>query len=212
MKKRLRVVVADDHPLVLEGLLRILEPDFEVVGAVADGEALVAAARTLQPDIVVADVSMPLLSGIEAVRLIRQSDLRVVVIFLTMHPDSSYAKEALAAGGSGYVLKTSAGDELINAIGQALEGKVFITPLVSQAAAPEHPAPAANPAAAIRCLTARQREVLRSVAEGRTAKEIAGLLQVSPRTVEFHKYRLMSELAVRTTAELIQFAIKCGVV
>ncbi len=204
-KNRLRVVLADDHAIIIEGLRRILEPDFDVVDAVSDGEALVSAARALRPDVIVSDITMPVLGGVEAARRIHSENPKILLIFLTMHPEQSYAKAALAAGGSGYVLKSAAGSELIEAIQQALEGKVFISPSLARTAPLES-------STACERLTTRQREVLRSVAEGRTAKEIANLLRVSPRTVEFHKYRLMSELAVRTTADLIQFAVKNGVV
>lgn len=209
MKNRLSVLLADDHAIVLEGLRHILEPEFEIVGTVADGRTLVAAVQNLRPDIVVLDISMPLLNGIQAAQLIRKANRAVILIFLTMHTDAAYAQEALEAGGSGYVLKASAGAELITAINHAARGRVFITPSIARSMLPLQRTACAS--ADSPRLTARQREILRSIAQGRTAKEIAGLLNLSPRTVEFHKYRLMSELAVRTTAELVQFAIRHGV-
>ena len=206
--KRLRILLADDHAVVIEGLRRILERrDFEVVGAVADGRALVEAAAALQPEITVTDIAMPLLNGIEAARQIRQHNPQAKIIFLTMHPEVIYARQALAAGGCGYVLKSSAGDELITAIDEAARGRVYITESIAQEVAfrPSGASP-------LEGLTRRQRDVLQLLAEGRQAKEIAATLNVSPKTVEFHKYRLMDVLGVHTTAELARYAAKNGMV
>ncbi len=210
--KRTRVLLGDDHTIVLEGLRRLLDPQFEIVGTVGDGRALVAAARELRPDVIVADISMPLLNGIEAARQLQKTETRAKIIFLTMHPDATYAAEAFRAGASAYVLKSSAASELVTAIQEALKGRVYVTPLVAKEVlhtlmegSPENEKPAHQ-------LTSRQREVLQLVAEGRSTKEIAGILQVSPRTIEFHKYRIMEELGLRTTAELTQYAIKHGIV
>ncbi|MBI4443578.1 MAG: response regulator transcription factor [Acidobacteria bacterium] len=210
--KRPRVLLGDDHKIILEGLRRILEPHFEVVGAVGDGRALVAAAEQLHPDVIIADISMPLLNGIEAARQLQKSQVRAKIIFLTMHPDATYATEAFRAGASGYVLKSSAAAELVTAIQEALKGRVYVTPLVAKDVlerlmkAPQQPDQQTPP------LTPRQREILQLVAEGRSAKEIADILRVSPRTVEFHKYRLMESLGLHTVAELTQYAIKHGIV
>jgi DNA-binding NarL/FixJ family response regulator len=206
------VLLADDHAIAVEGLRRILEPDYEVVGEAANGRALLTAAEQLQPDVIVVDVSMPLLNGIEAVRQIRKTDPKVKIVFISMHPDLVYITEALQAGGSAYVLKSSAGNDIVVAVRDALQGRTYISPSIDQAAlvaqikrnrgARDKPAQ----------LTERQREVLQLTAEGRNNKEIAEILHVSPRTVEFHRYRLMETLGLRTTAELVQYAIKHRIV
>jgi len=209
--KRARVLLGDDHTIILEGVRRILEPHFEVVGAVSDGRALIAAVDELHPDVVVADISMPLLNGIEAARQLQKSQFCPKIIFLTMHPDATYATEAFRAGASGYVLKSSAADELVRAIEEALRGRVYVTPLVAGEVLHDlmqAPQSQVKPAP----LTPRQREVLQLVAEGRPAKEIAAILKVSPRTVEFHKLRIMETLGLHTTAELTQYAIRHRIV
>ncbi len=207
------VLLADDHAVVLEGLRRILDrPEFNIVGALRDGRALVEAAARLQPDLIVADVSMPLLSGIEAARQILRGDSKAKIIFLTIHPDVTYAVEAINAGASGYALKTEAGDELIKAIREVLAGRTYITPSlaepVSQALQPRRKRSHRNPGT----LTSRQHEVLQLLAKGKQPKEIAGLLNVSHRTVEFHKYRIMETLGLRSVAELAGYAVKRGIV
>ena len=209
---RPRVLLADDHLLVAEALKSLLTPEFELVGVVEDGRALVAAAATLRPDVIVADVTMPHLNGIEALIQLRQGGDRVPVVFLTMHRDVTFARRALEAGASGFVLKHSAPAELVTAIRAALSGKTYLTPqlagevLEAMKQAPER---ATDPIASI---TPRQREVLQLLAEGRSAKEIASSLAISARTVEFHKYQLMETLGLHTNAELIHFAIKHGLV
>jgi DNA-binding NarL/FixJ family response regulator len=209
--KRARVLLGDDHIIILEGVRHILEPHFDVVGAVSDGRALLAAVRELHPDVVVADISMPLLNGIEVARQLQKSQAGPKIIFLTMHPDATYATEAFRAGASGYVLKSSAADELVRAIQEALLGRVYVTPLVAGEVlsglirAPQSPEKLPS-------LTPRQREVLQLVAEGRSAKEIADILKVSPRTVEFHKFRIMDSLGLHSAAELTQYAIRHGIV
>ena len=210
--KRPRLLLGDDHAIILDGLRRILEPHCDIVGSAQDGRALVAAAQELHPDVVVADISMPLLNGIEAARQILKADPRVKIVFLTMHPDVTYATEAFRAGASGYVLKNSAASELVTAIQEVLKGRTYLTPLVAKdviASLLEVPASTENLPPA---LTPRQREILQLVAEGRAAKDIAAILNISPRTVEFHKYRIMEVLGLRTTAELTQYAIKHGIV
>jgi len=206
-----RVLLADDHAIVIEGLRRVLEPDFEIVGEAADGHALVAAAERLRPDIIVADISMPLLNGIEATRQIRKFSRKVRIIFLTMHPDVTYASEALSAGGSGYVLKSSAGAEILEAILEALSGRIYVTPSIDRAVVQAQMERAGRRDNLQSELTPRQREVLQLIAEGRSSKQMAEILHVSPRTVEFHKYRIMKALALRTTAELVHYAIKRGI-
>jgi DNA-binding NarL/FixJ family response regulator len=202
-------LVADDHRIVAEGLRGLLEPEFELVEIVEDGRALLEAHDRIHPDVVVADVSMPLLNGIEAVRQLRQAGSRAKFVFLTMHPDVSYATEALEAGASGYVLKHSAPDELVNAVREALAGRTYITPRVAGAVL--EALRKGDSSAEVR-LTSRQTEVLQLVAEGKSAKEIAAILNLSPRTVESHKYAVMDELGVKTTAELVQYAVKKGLV
>ena len=211
-QRRPRVLLADDHRLVAEGLKNLLAPEFELVGIVADGRALLEAAKTLQPDVIVADITMPVLNGIEALLQLRQAGNRVPVVFLTMHRDVAYARRALEAGAAGFVLKHSAPVELVAAIRAALAGGTFLTPalagevLASLRAAPKGPA---DPVAG---LTARQREILQLLAEGRSAKEIGAALDISARTVEFHKYQMMEALGLHSNAELIHFAIRHGVV
>lgn len=200
---RPRVLLADDHRIVLEGLRNLLEDEFEVVGMVGDGRALVHEAKELDPDVIVVDISMPLLNGIEAVQQIQKAGSRAKIIFLTMHPDITYATRAYEAGASGYILKHSAPSELITAIRDALQGKVYFSSQIS---------PARPGTGSLNRLTPRQREVLQLIAEGKSAKEIASILNISPRTAEFHKYRIMQELNLNTNAELVQFAIKHGIV
>jgi DNA-binding NarL/FixJ family response regulator len=203
--KKPRLLLADDHRIVLEGLRGLLEPEFEIAGVAADGRSLLAEARRLSPDVVVADISMPGLNGIEAARQIRATDERIRVVFLTMHADAGYAAGAVEAGASGFVLKHSAPQELIRAIREALQGRTYFTPAIASelksAKRPGEPAPGLSP---------RQREVLQLLAEGKSTKEVAALLNISARTAEFHKYRMMEQLRIKTTAELVQYAIKHG--
>jgi DNA-binding NarL/FixJ family response regulator len=209
---RPRVLLADDHLLVAEALKSLLTPEFELVGVVEDGRALVEAAARLRPDVIVADVTMPHLNGIDALIQLRQGGDHVPVVFLTMHRDVTFARRALEAGASGFVLKHSAPAELVTAIRAALSGKTYLTPQLAGAvleAMKQAPDRAADPIASV---TPRQREVLQLLAEGRSTKEIASSLSISARTVEFHKYQLMETLALHTNAELIHFAIKHGLV
>ena len=209
---RPRVLLADDHTIVTEGLKSILEPEFELVGTVEDGRAMLLAAEELQPDVIIADITMPSLNGLDAVRQLKSKNERAKVVFLTMHSDADLATEAFRAGASGYLLKQSAGEELITAIHTVLKGRVYLTPLIQQEVLEAFMKAGGEPDKASVELTARQREVLQLVAEGRTMKEIATALNVSTRTVESHKYDLMEKLGLQTTAELIQYAIKRGVV
>jgi DNA-binding NarL/FixJ family response regulator len=208
--KKPRILLADDHKIVLEGLRNILEPEFELVGTVEDGRALVAQATQLRPDVIVVDISMPRLNGIEAVRQIRQNDAEIKVVFLTMHSDASYAADAFEAGASGFVLKHSASSELVTAIKEAVRGRTYITPLIAGDLihAYQKGAPSANHPKTE--LSSRQREILQLLAEGKSAKEIGSMLNVSARTVEFHKYRVMEKLNIKTSAELVQYAVKHG--
>jgi DNA-binding NarL/FixJ family response regulator len=206
------VLIADDHRLVAEALKSLLAADYDLVGVVEDGRALVEAARTLRPDVIVADVTMPHLNGIDALVQLRQGGDHVPVVFLTMHRDATFARRALDAGASGFVLKHSAPAELISAIRAALQGKTYLTPQIAgevlgvMRLAPE------KPAGSVESLTPRQREVLQLVAEGHSTKEIASRLGISTRTVEFHKYQVMETLGLHSSAELTHVAIKSGLV
>jgi DNA-binding NarL/FixJ family response regulator len=210
--KKLRVLLADDHRLVAEGLRSLLEPHFDVVGIVADGRELLSAASTLGPDVIVLDISMPSLNGIEAVRQLRATGSPAKVVFLTMHREVTYAVRALEAGACGFVLKHSAASELITAIQEALKGGTYITPQLATDVVDA--LQRRGPTRAVRSgeLTPRQREVLQLVTEGRSAKEIAAILRISRRTAEFHKARLMEALSVQSTAELVQYAIRTGLI
>ena len=208
--RRPRILLADDHRIVVEGLRGLLEPEFEIVGIVEDGRALLEAAEKLRPDVIVADISMPLLNGIDSVRQIKKTNEEIRVVFLTMHPDVTYAASAFEAGASGYVLKHSAPSELVTAIQSVLRGKTYVTPLLAGELMQfykERPEKRNE----LGKLTRRQSEVLQLLAEGRTAKEIAAILKISPRTVEFHKYRIMADLGITNGAELIQYAIRHGI-
>ena len=207
-----RVLLADDHRIVIEGLKKLLEPEYDVVGTVEDGRALIAAVGELQPDVVVADISMPHLNGIEAVRQIKQKNPHIRVVILTMHHDVQYAVRAFEAGASGFVLKVSAPTELITAIGEALKGKTYVTPIIAGDLLQSYREGKENPEVGFRELSARHREILQLVAEGRSAKEIGKILNISARTVESHKYQIMEVLNVKTSAELVQFAIKHGII
>jgi DNA-binding NarL/FixJ family response regulator len=204
---RPRVLLADDHRLLREAFTHLLEPDCDVVGAVADGRALLAAAPVLRPDIAVLDVAMPLLNGLDAARQLKRLMPKVRVIFLTMNEDPAVAAEAFRAGASGYLLKNSAASELLEAIREVSQGRSYVTPLATQGLVDSflhHPEPVREPAE----LSPRQREVLQLLAEGHTMKEIAHVLKITPRTVAFHKYSMMELLGITSSAELVQFAVK----
>jgi DNA-binding NarL/FixJ family response regulator len=210
--KRARLLLADDHTLVLEGFRRLLEPEFELAGAVEDGRALVAAAQKLKPDVVLLDISMPLLNGIDAARQLKKIMPELKLIFLTMHADPAYVTEAFRVGASGYLLKRSAASELVNAIREVLRGRCYVTPLVTKDMLGSVLGPSPERGTFSTDLTPRQREVLQLVAEGHSTKEVATVLDISVKTVEFHKSRLMQRLGIRTTAELTKFAIQHGIV
>lgn len=209
---RPRVLLADDHLLVAEALKSLLTPEFDLVGVVENGHALIDAAASLRPDVIVADVTMPHLNGIDALVQLRQGGNQVPVVCLTMHRDVAFARRALDAGASGYVLKHSAPAELVTAIRSALAGKVYLTPQLAGEVLGDMRQPSQRTADPVVSLTPRQREVLQHLAEGRSAKEIASSLSISARTVEFHKYQMMETLGLHTNAELIHFAIKHGLV
>lgn len=211
--KRPRVLLADDHTMIMEGLASVLEPEFEVVGRAEDGRQLMAMAEQLRPDVIIADISMPLLNGIEAARQLKKSESRAKFIVLTMHPEADLATEAFRAGASGYVLKSSASKELRTAIQETLKGRTYVTPRIAKEVLEGlMRQPADSGSDRYQALTTRQREVLQLVAEGHTSKEIANILNVSTKTVEFHKGRIKTELGLRSIAELTQFAVKRGLV
>jgi DNA-binding NarL/FixJ family response regulator len=210
--KRPRVIVCDDHAILVEGLRGLLEPEFDLVGTAENGRALLAVAQNLKPDVVILDISMPELNGIEAARQLKKSNPNVKIVFLTMHLDVAFVTEAFRVGASGYVAKRSAVAELAMAIREVLKGRTFLTPLVTKDVVNTFLKRAPQDEKASSPLTSRQIEVLQLLAEGRSTKEISGILDLSPKTVEFHKYRIMEELGLRTTAELTQYAIRHGIV
>ena len=209
--KRARIVLADDHSLLLGAFKSFLEPEFEVVGTFLDGRTLVENAKVLSPDVIVIDIGMPLMNGLSAGQRLKQDLPATKLIYLTMNQDPDLAAEAFKLGASGYLLKSSAASELAHAIREALIGRSYVTPLITEGMVgsfvqnlkrkkPTHK------------LTLRQKEVLQLLAEGRSMKEVAGILNVTPRTVAFHKYQMMEQLKVKSTAELIQFAVKQNIV
>lgn len=210
-----RVLLADDHAIVLDGMRSILEPDYEIVGEAKDGRALVEAAIKLRPDVIVADIAMPRLNGLEAIRQLQKADLRAKMICMTMHASVEFAVQAFRLGVSGFLLKSDASDELVRAIREVLQGRFYITPsiakdvMMSLMEGQKTPHEGDEPWVK---LTRREREVLQLVAEGRKMPEIGELLHISSRTVERHKYNLMDKLKLRTTSELTQYAIKRGVI
>jgi DNA-binding NarL/FixJ family response regulator len=210
--KRPRVLLADDHQIVLEGLKSLLSGEFDVVGSVGDGRALVDQAATLHPDLIVADISMPQLNGIEAARQIKKVDKNIKIVFLTMHPDATYAANAFEAGASGFVLKHSAPAELITAIHEAMKGRTYVTPLVAGDLIRTYQAGGSPEKDLFQKISPRQREILQLLAGGKSGKEIASILDISTRTVEFHKYRMMQQLNIKTSAELIQYAVRHGII
>jgi DNA-binding NarL/FixJ family response regulator len=210
--ERARVLLADDHLIVAQGLGSLLKDEFDLVGAVGDGQALLQAARQLRPDVIVTDLSMPRMSGLEALQQLNQEGIDTRVIFLTMHADPQIATEAIRAGASGFLLKHSAGEELITAIHEVLQGRVYLAPLITRDVLSALTGAGEPPPAPLPKLTPRQREVLQLIAQGRTMKQIASALQLSRRTVETHKYEMMQVLGVETTAELIRYAIHNGLV
>jgi DNA-binding NarL/FixJ family response regulator len=207
-----RVLLADDHRIVLGGLRSLLQSEFEIIGEVEDGRTLVTETERLRPELVVADISMPNLNGIDAARQIKNIDDRIRIVFLTMHADVAYAAGAFEAGASGFVLKHSAPQELILAMREAMQGKTYVTPMVAGdlIGSLQNKTPLKGELKAD--LSPRQREVLQLIAEGRSTKEVAATLRISTRTVEFHKYRIMEQLHIETSAELVQYAIKHGII
>jgi DNA-binding NarL/FixJ family response regulator len=209
--RRPRVLLADDHEILVDGLKSVLEPHYEVVGAVLDGRALLEAAAKLQPDIIVLDIAMPELNGLDAARQLKHTMPRVKLIFLTVNKDPYIVQETFRAGASAFLLKQAAALELTDAIEQVLKGGTYVTPRIAEGLtnislrAPKDREHAPEP-------TPRQREVIQLLAEGRSMKEVANALNITPRTVAEHKYKVMELLQVKTNAELVQYAIKHGII
>ena len=202
---RPRVLLADDHRIVLAGLEALLRDDYDLVGRAQDGRSLLEMARSKRADFIVADISMPGLNGIDALQAMRREGLDVPVIFLTMHTEAAYARRALEAGAAGYVLKHAAPQELLQALQVAAQGGLYISREIAAAVLSPTQRAERDPASG---LTPRQREIVRLLVDGRSAKEIARLLDISHRTVEYHKYQAMEALGVTTNAELIQIALR----
>ena len=205
-----RLLLADDHRIVVEGLRGILTPEFELVGVVEDGRDLVEAALRLRPEVIVADISMPHLNGLDAVAQLRGLGCPARVVFLTMHKDVTYAARALDLGASGFVLKHSASTELLEAIHAALAGKIFVTSDIAAGLKKARSSRTVSMTAP--SLTPRQRDVLQLFAEGHSARQVAATLHISPRTAENHKARIMSQLSLESTAELVQYAMRHGII
>ena len=207
-----RVLIADDHRILAEGVRGLLEPEFEVIGIVDDGRELVEAAKELQPDVIVADISMPSLNGIEAAVQLRDSGVTSKVVFLTQHREVAYARRAIEAGAAGFVLKHSVATELVTAIHEALRGQTYITPMIAGELLDSYRTNDSGADDSMHRLTPRQREVLQLIAEGHSAKQIASLLQIPPRTAEAHKANILDALGLQSTAELVQYAIRNGII
>jgi DNA-binding NarL/FixJ family response regulator len=207
---RPRILLADDHVLLAQALEHLLQPEFDVVGTVSDGRALLKAAGDLTPDVVVVDIGMPLLNGLDAGEQLKALHPHIKVIYLTQNREPRFAIEAFRRQASGYLLKDSAASELTTAIRDALRGKSYVSPVIARGIQDEMETPVEQ--VELRELSPREREVLQLLAEGKSMKEVGALLDISPRTVEFHKYRIMELLRVKTNAELVQQAIKLGLI
>ena len=210
--QRPRVLLGDDHGMFSEGLRLILEPQFDVVGTAENGRDLLSAAARLRPDAVVTDISMPLLNGLDAARHIKRLPHAPKIVFLTMHEDATFATAAFRAGASGYVLKRSAPAEIITAVREALRGRTYLSPLIAGEVLSGRIEKRGQPEKFKGELTSRQREILQLFAEGKAPKEIAGILKISVRTVEFHKYRIMEATGARTIAGLTRYAVAHGII
>lgn len=203
---RARVLIADDHAILLDAFKRLLEPEYAVVGTVTDGQALVQTAEALLPEVIIADISMPRLNGLDAAERLLKRLPEAKFVFLTVNEDASIAAEAIRRGAAGYVLKKSASAELFEALRQVLRGQTYVTPAIAKVSTVDFVVEAkrAGPA---RALSLRQREVLQLLAEGKSMKEAAEALGIAPRTIAFHKYEMMEQLRVKTSAELVQYAV-----
>ena len=204
---RVRLLIADDHVMFAQGLESLLRDEFDLLGTAGNGEELVEATLRLNPDIILVDISMPVLNGFDAVRRIRENGSETRIIFLTMHDDTTLLAEAFRCGASGYILKQAAGEELVNAIREVAQGKNYVSPLLHDL--PPEPLKFYPQKTTI---TPRQREVLKLISRGLTMKEIASHLNISTRTAESHKYEMMQTLGVETTAELIRYSMRLGLI
>lgn len=207
---RIKVLIADDHRIVADGLRNILESEYDLVGIAEDGRALVDLAIKLEPDVIVADISMPSLNGLDAMELLQKQNTRAKFIFLTMHKDVTYAAKAIRKGAVGYVLKHSASEELLRALQLVLGGGKFISPEIADGL--QNADQQISELEEHKLLTTRQREVLQLFAEGKSAKEVGATLGISARTAENHKARIMTQLRLRSTSELVQYAIRHGLI
>ncbi len=210
--KKVRILLADDHRIMSEALSTILQEEFDVIEIVEDGRALVEAALRLRPEVIISDISMPELNGIDAVHQLRERGFETKVVFLTMHPDISYIAQALDAGASGFLLKSAAVAELVEAVHQVLRGQAYLPAMFDEHEIGELMMAMQRQRQSRAELTPRRREVLQQLAEGKSAKEAAVALGISSRTVEFHKYGMMKDLGISSHAELVQYAIKTGIV
>jgi DNA-binding NarL/FixJ family response regulator len=209
--KKTQILLADDHDIVIEGLRRVLDqPDFEIVASVGDGQSLVKGAKQWKPDVIITDITMPLLNGIDAARKIRKANPKIRLVFLTMHPDVGYALEALSLGSCAYVLKGSAADDLPDAIRAVMRGETYVSPKIAGSVTEN--LQKRTPRRTQVELSAREREILQLIAEGRTFKEIAALLNISPRTVEFHRNKIADKTGRKTMADLTRYAVRIGIV
>ena len=203
--KPIRILVVDDHAVLVESLKKLLEDEFDVVGSAGDGRAMIEMALQLKPDVVLLDLTLPVLNGLEAARRLKKKAPEITIIFLTMNEDRDLAAEALRIGAAGYVLKKSAASEVRQAIRAGLRGHTFVTASVDPSHWSKRKSSHAEP---YRALTVRQKEVLQLLAEGRSMREVGHSLGVTPRTVAFHKYRIMESLGLQNTSELVQYAVK----
>jgi DNA-binding NarL/FixJ family response regulator len=208
MNSRSRILIADDHNLVAELCRRLLEKDFDVVGAVGDGRALVRVAGELKPDVIILDIAMPVLNGLDAGRQVKKLLPGVKLVYLTMNPDADVAAEAFARGASGYLLKTCAAAEMVQAVHEVLRGKTYLSKALSRDAIDSLRWHNKELLSEDERLTDRQREVLQLLAEGKVMKEIGGILHMTTRTVAYHKYRIMEVLGARSNAELVKYAVR----
>jgi DNA-binding NarL/FixJ family response regulator len=207
MMKRIRLLIGDDHVMFAQGLESLLRDEFELVGAAGNGEELVEMTLRLEPDVILVDISMPVVNGFDAVRRIKKSSSETKIIFLTMHDDATLLSEAFRCGASGYVLKQAAGEELVNAIREVAHGNNYVSPLLT-----DLPPESVMLRTQKTTITPRQREVLELISRGLTMKEIASQLNISTRTAETHKYEMMQTLGVETTAELIRYSLRLGLI
>lgn len=204
--KRIRLLIGDDHVMFTQGLESLLRDEFDLVGTAGNGEELAEATLRLEPDVILVDISMPVLNGFDAVRRIRMSGSKTKIIFLTMHDDATLLSEAFRCGATGYILKQAAGEELVNAIKEVAHGNTYVSPLITNLPLESMTIHTQK------TITPRQREVLQLISRGLTMKEIASLLNISTRTAESHKYEMMQTLGVESTAELITYSLRLGLI